>query len=106
MPDQRLDVVAHLLHTFDGNPATPDPDRDREAYRNRAQMILDRLDLMAAESGETVIAVRIGEQLPFNEPMDDEPICGRLLVGQGDDTYDPLCVLKPGHDGACKPGDD
>lgn len=29
--------------------------------------------------------------------------CGRLLVGQGSDTYDPLCVLPAGHDGLCKP---
>lgn len=29
--------------------------------------------------------------------------CGRLLVGQGDDTYDPTCVRPEGHDGLCKP---
>lgn len=27
--------------------------------------------------------------------------CGRLLVGQGDDTYDPICVLPSGHTGIC-----
>jgi hypothetical protein len=27
--------------------------------------------------------------------------CGRLLVGQGDDTYDPLCQLPKGHAGSC-----
>lgn len=30
--------------------------------------------------------------------------CGRLLVGQGDDTYDPLCRLPLGHEGPCRPG--
>jgi hypothetical protein len=29
--------------------------------------------------------------------------CGRLLVGQGDDTYDPCCGLPERHDGACRP---
>jgi hypothetical protein len=37
-----------------------------------------------------------------NEGSDDET-CGRLLVGQGDDTYDPLCVLLKGHAGVCEP---
>lgn len=32
--------------------------------------------------------------------------CGRLLVGQGSDTYDPLCVLPAGHAGVCKPEED
>lgn len=34
-------------------------------------------------------------------PADD--VCGRLLIGQGDDTYDPLCVLASGHAGRCEP---
>jgi hypothetical protein len=38
--------------------------------------------------------------------QEDEPICGRLLVGQGDDTYDPVCVLPPNHTGACRPARD
>ena len=29
--------------------------------------------------------------------------CGRLLVGQGDDTSDPLCLLPVGHVGLCSP---
>ena len=29
--------------------------------------------------------------------------CGRLLVGQGDDTYDPICWLPKGHEGICRP---
>lgn len=39
---------------------------------------------------------------PWRE-CDTEGMCGRLLVGQGDDTYDPLCVLPAGHDGLCRP---
>lgn len=37
-------------------------------------------------------------------PAPDETAqCGRLLVGQGDDTYDPMCVLPIGHYGTCHP---
>jgi hypothetical protein len=32
--------------------------------------------------------------------------CGRLLVGQGGDTWDPLCVLPKGHTGRCRPEPD
>lgn len=28
--------------------------------------------------------------------------CGRLLVGQGGDSWDPRCVLPAGHAGACR----
>lgn len=28
--------------------------------------------------------------------------CGRLLLGSGTDTYDPVCELPVGHAGACK----
>lgn len=31
--------------------------------------------------------------------------CERLLVGQGDDTFDPLCQLARGHSGKCEPKD-
>lgn len=30
-------------------------------------------------------------------------MCGRVLVGQGGDTFDPTCVLPTGHGGLCKP---
>lgn len=33
---------------------------------------------------------------------EDEPRCGRIMVGSGDDTYDPTCDLTAGHPGACK----
>jgi NTP pyrophosphatase (non-canonical NTP hydrolase) len=29
--------------------------------------------------------------------------CGRVLVGQGTDTYDPLCIRPAGHPGVCQP---
>jgi hypothetical protein len=35
--------------------------------------------------------------------LPSEKACGRLLVGQGDDTYDPTCVLPAGHKGVCAP---
>lgn len=39
------------------------------------------------------------------EGDDDPPICARVLVGQGADSWDPLCVLEPGHAGACRKAD-
>jgi NTP pyrophosphatase (non-canonical NTP hydrolase) len=29
--------------------------------------------------------------------------CGRVLVGRGTDTYDPLCIRPAGHPGVCQP---
>lgn len=88
-------------------------------------MLGDVLDSVLADQdyvwgpGERVRAVAVAGRLraawnsapraareELTAPVDDEPICGRLLVGQGDDTYDPLCVLKPGHDDVCEPGTD
>jgi hypothetical protein len=28
--------------------------------------------------------------------------CGRLMIGSGTDTYDPVCELREGHRGQCK----
>lgn len=28
--------------------------------------------------------------------------CGRLMIGQGTDIYDPTCELEIGHVGSCK----
>lgn len=28
--------------------------------------------------------------------------CGRLMLGSGSDTYDPICELPAGHAGVCK----
>ncbi len=33
----------------------------------------------------------------------NSPRCERVLVGQGDDTSDPLCQRARGHDGPCRP---
>jgi hypothetical protein len=33
---------------------------------------------------------------------DVRPVCGRIMVGSGTDTYDPVCELPEGHDGPCK----
>jgi hypothetical protein len=32
-----------------------------------------------------------------------EGACGRLLVGQGEATWDPSCALPVGHEGLCRP---
>jgi DNA-binding MarR family transcriptional regulator len=39
----------------------------------------------------------------LDEDDEAEAICGRVLVGRGSDTYDPLCVEDAGHDGPCAP---
>ncbi len=38
----------------------------------------------------------------FVPPIPMEPCC-RLLVGQGGDTFDPVCTRPKGHEGACAP---
>lgn len=38
--------------------------------------------------------------------LDGTERCGRLLVGQGDDTYDPECVRPAGHLPPCRPEGD
>lgn len=30
------------------------------------------------------------------------PLCGRIMIGSGGDTYDPICVLPDRHRGACR----
>lgn len=29
------------------------------------------------------------------------PQCGRVMIGSGEDTYDPICELPQGHGGPC-----
>jgi hypothetical protein len=41
----------------------------------------------------------VPEALEMNETVR----CARLLVGMGDDTYDPDCVRERGHGGSCAP---
>lgn len=38
-----------------------------------------------------------------HQHTNDPYICGRVLVGQGDDTSDPHCMRAPGHKGRCEP---
>lgn len=45
---------------------------------------------------------RSTESQPDVDKDPDLPICGRLLVGRGySDTYDPVCVRVPSHEGRC-----
>lgn len=62
--------------------------------------------LACRECGASVPASLIVVPGPTQVASDEQrasAICGRLLVGQGDDTYDPMCVLPAGHAGICKP---
>ncbi len=45
-----------------------------------------------------------GEQTLALQPTDT--VCGRLMVGRGSDTYDPMCQLPHGHEGSCRAVDD
>jgi hypothetical protein len=45
-------------------------------------------------------------RVAFDETPRSDEDCGRLLVGQGTDTWDPLCALPRGHEGPCRPGAD
>jgi hypothetical protein len=48
--------------------------------------------------------MEIAERLGLRAERLREPgaVCGRLLVGQGGDTWDPVCVRPVGHTGVCK----
>lgn len=37
------------------------------------------------------------------KPGPEDAVCGRVLVGEGTDTWDPVCQGKPGHAGLCEP---
>jgi hypothetical protein len=50
---------------------------------------------VAVPSGEVFVN---GEQVEVNKPS----LCGRIMVGSGTDSYDPVCVLASGHLGSCK----
>lgn len=41
--------------------------------------------------------------LVYGNPAREHKLCGRLLVGQGDDTYDPVCSFPFNHEGVCRP---
>jgi hypothetical protein len=45
-----------------------------------------------------------GTPCPQNDPRCKcrPKLCGRIMVGSGTDTYDPLCELPAGHGGMCK----
>lgn len=71
-----------------------------------------REDLMVLVEAGVRERIARGPNPPFTEPMDDArtrprlgPTCERLLVGQGGDTWDPLCVLPEGHAGRCRPAE-
>lgn len=75
--------------------------------------VADAVETLALKGSGAVVSVkgvdmplrRWLRQVQLDEPAayrhDVEP-CGRLLVGLGDDTYDPECVLPTGHGGPCQ----
>ncbi len=46
--------------------------------------------------------MRVGLGAPYHI-IRGRTICGRVLVGRGDDTSDPLCTLPEHHGGCCEP---
>lgn len=84
------------------------PHRSVNAQTHRAQVLaevsryLEYRAIGAERNGDTNHAehIRIVDAmitLAFDGP------CGRLLIGQGSDTSDPLCTLPSGHSGRCRP---
>lgn len=72
---------------------------------------IDGDDIDAAEDKKAALdkaAKKLGIESGFTDACGPQretcpaPICGRLLVGLGSDTYDPLCILPEGHAGLCK----
>jgi hypothetical protein len=69
---------------------------------------------MAADAGVYEGFQRVWEAHTVTEPsckggrdtvrvqIDNEDRCGRLMVGSGPDTYDPVCELPIGHEPPCK----
>jgi hypothetical protein len=95
------------------------PMSDREQVSGEAEA-LNELDLIAGDLRAQASIKRPGElaawlehradaldrvQASLRASRQERPAqpCGRLLVGQGDDTYDPDCVLPRGHEGLCRP---
>ncbi len=50
---------------------------------------------------DTVEKVLDGYEAEIAVPAPPRP-CGRTMIGSGDDTYDPVCELRDGHDGPCR----
>lgn len=63
------------------------------------EVIRHAMAAMEAEQyGEAWLALK---SLLDPEPAAKGP-CGRIMVGSGTDTYDPICELISGHRGSCK----
>lgn len=39
---------------------------------------------------------------PQSNRTTSNSLCGRVMVGSGGDTYDPICEMPQGHSGGCK----
>lgn len=76
-----------------GLRAADDPDGDAERFREA------QVDAYLSEQGGA-----LGYTDDELKGTARDEACGRLLVGRGDDTYDPKCVLPAGHGGSCEPG--
>jgi hypothetical protein len=67
--------------------------------------LVDMIDSeKAAESRAEFIRRAIKKELGIYRPtpVASNGRCGRVMYGSGDDTYDPTCDLRSGHDGSCK----
>jgi hypothetical protein len=65
----------------------------------------DEADGMALALTECAAYIREQEakqEPPRNAPLAGPPSCGRALVGQGTDTWDPLCQRPVAHAGVCR----
>lgn len=73
------------------------------ASERRLDMLVKAGALLAAEIDRLIrAAADAADDFESEHDVMLEAICGRVLVGQGSDVSDPLCVLPRGHRGGCR----
>jgi hypothetical protein len=113
-----IEIVArHLAERDHGGPLPKDVAEEIcEGYKDEARILLSRIQLArvvrTVEQGTGSDAYKgfVGElgelakdALDIEVSVTPAPYvpCGRIMVGSGGDTYDPICDLREGHDGRC-----
>lgn len=87
--DVTCEIVNELAVSRDFNGRSLDPERRGREW--------------AFSTAHAAVRYRLLETFPASAEATQRRTCGRLLVGQGDDTYDPECVLPAGHEPPCAP---
>lgn len=64
--------------------------------------LAERVDALGKRLSAGDAWERVGEEIGAAKAAEERVPCGRIMVGEGTDTYDPLCDLPNGHPGACR----